>query len=319
VLPLALNNLAVLRCFEGDLEAAAALVEESHAIADVTGTGRITFGRLILAGFRGDKSVVSEQLEADTATPSVLGQPLLIAVGGHVRALLHNGLGHYDAALSAAQSGSESDAPYQTVWSLLELVEAATRCGNVEVAARALERLTERTEAAGTEWAMGLEARSRALVSTAADANDLYVEAIDRLGRCRIATELARAHLVYGEWLRREGRRVDAREQLRTAHDMLEVFGMEAFAERARRELAATGEKPRKRSAETRGDLTAQEAQIAQLAREGYSNPEIGAQLFLSPRTGEWHMRKVFAKLGINSRRELGAALDTKRRTASMP
>jgi DNA-binding CsgD family transcriptional regulator len=312
VLPLALNNLAVLRSFEGDLETAASLIEEADAIADVTGAGRITFGRLILAGFRGDESGVSEQIEADTATANLLGTGLLLAVGEHARALLHNGLGRYDAALRAAESGSEWDAPCQTVWSLPELVEAATRCRKVEVAADALERLTERTQAAGTEWALGLEARSRALLSTASDADALYVEAIDRLGRCRIAPEQARAHLLYGEWLRREGRRVDARDQLRTARDMLERIGMDAFAERAHRELSATGERPRKRSAETRGDLTAQEAQIAQLARDGYSNPEIGAQLFLSPRTVEWHMRKVLAKLGISSRRELEMALGTK-------
>jgi DNA-binding CsgD family transcriptional regulator len=316
VLPLALNNLAVLHSFEGDLEAAAALVEESDAIADVTGAGRITFGRLILAGFRGDESGVSRQSKADRATASARGEALLLAVGGHAHALLNNGLGRYGAALPAAESGSTSDAPCQTVWSLPELVEAATRCGKVEVAASALERLTERTQAAATEWALGLEARSRALLSTSADAADLYVEAIDRLGRCRIAPEQARAHLLYGEWLRRQGRRVDAREQLRTAYDMLERFGMDAFAERARRELIATGERARRRSAETRSDLTAQEAQIAQLARGGHSNPEIAAQLFLSPRTVEWHMRKIFAKLGISSRRELDTALNTKSPTA---
>ena len=194
-----------------------------------------------------------------------------------------------------------------SVRALPELVEAATRCGGHETAADALERLTERTQAARTESALGIEARSRALLADGPAAEDLFREAIDRLARCRIALERARAHLLFGEWLRREGRRIDAREQLQTAHDMLAGFGMSAFAERARRELTATAGKPRKRSAESRDDLTAQEAEIADLARDGYSNREIGAQLFLSSRTIEWHMRKVFAKLGVSSRKELGA------------
>jgi DNA-binding CsgD family transcriptional regulator len=309
VLPLALNNLAVLRTFEGELEAAAALVEEADAIADVTGAGRIPFGRLILAGFRGDEEAVLAQIDADTGPAIARDEGLLITVGAHARALLYNGLGRYGDALSAAERGSEWDALCTTVWSLTELVEAATRSGETGLAADALERLTERTQAAGTEWALGIETRSRALIAADTDADELYREAIDRLGGCCIAPEQARAHLLYGEWLRREGRRVDARDQLRTAHDMLTAIGMDAFAERARRELAATGEKVRRRVAETRDELTAQEMQIAELARDGHSNPEIAAQLFLSARTVEWHLRKVFAKLGISSRRELETAL----------
>jgi ATP/maltotriose-dependent transcriptional regulator MalT len=177
------------------------------------------------------------------------------------------------------------------------------------MAKAALERLAVRTQAAGTDWALGLEARSRALLVADEACEELYTEGIERLARCRIATELARAHLVYGEWLREQERRVDARLQLRTAHEMLSTMGMEAFAERARRELAAMGETVRRERTDARDDLTAQERQIAQLARDGYSNPDIGAQLFLSPRTVEWHMRKVFAKLGIRSRRELETAL----------
>ena len=313
VLPLALNNLAWVRTFQGKLEEAETLVVESEAVTEATGAGRLTFGRMFLAGYRGDEPGVSEQVEIDRATAIARGETLLLVVGQHVSALLYNSLGRYDAALVAAQSGSEWDAPC-TVWSLPELVEAAARCGKDTLAIGALERLTERTQAAGTEWALGVEARSRGLVSEGASGEALYRESIERLGRCRIACERARAHLVYGEWLRREDRRLDARGELRIAHEMLTEMGMAAFAERARRELVATGEKVRRRTAETRDALTPQEAQIAELARAGNSNPEIAAQLFLSPRTVEWHMRKIFAKLEIGSRKELDTALSTRRR-----
>jgi DNA-binding CsgD family transcriptional regulator len=195
------------------------------------------------------------------------------------------------------------------MWALPELVEAAARTGNTQMATGALDRLAETTQAGRTDVGLGLEARCRALLSGGAAADKLYREAIDRLGRTRLYPELARAHLLYGEWLRREGRRVDAREQLRTAHGMFAAIGMEAFAERARRELIATGEKVRKRSVETRDQLTPQEEQIALLARDGRTSPEIGGQLFLSERTVEWHLGKIFTKLGIGSRRELHAAL----------
>jgi DNA-binding CsgD family transcriptional regulator len=194
-------------------------------------------------------------------------------------------------------------------WALTELVEAAARSGEPAVAAGALQRLAETTQAAGTDWALGIEARSRALVTEGDAAEGHYREAIERLGRTRIRVELARAHLLYGEWLRRGGRRLDAREQLRTAHEMCTAMGLEAFAERARRELQATGETVRKLSVETRDELTPQEAQIARLAGDGQTNPEIAAELFISPRTVEWHLRKVFAKLGISSRRQLRPAL----------
>ena len=174
---------------------------------------------------------------------------------------------------------------------------------------KALERLAAITAVAGNDWALGIEARSRALVSDGQTAQRLYLEAIERLGRTRLRPELARAHLLYGEWLRRENRRVESRAELRLAHEMFTAIGMEAFAERARIELLATGEKVRRRDAETRDELTAQERQIAQLARDGLSNPEIGARMFLSPRTVEWHLRKVFTKLGISSRRDLTKAL----------
>jgi DNA-binding CsgD family transcriptional regulator len=195
------------------------------------------------------------------------------------------------------------------MWALPELIEAAARSRHEDVAGDALARLAEFTRAGSTDFGLGIEARSRALLSDGEAAEGLYREAIDRLGRTKLRPELARAHLLYGEWLRRENRRGAAREQLRTAHEMLTAMGAAAFAERARRELAAAGETVRHRTVETRADLTAQEASIARLAVEGRTNPEIGAQLFLSARTVEWHMRKIFTKLGINSRRELGAAL----------
>jgi DNA-binding CsgD family transcriptional regulator len=242
------------------------------------------------------------------------GEGMVTTYSEYARAVLHNGLGQYRAALASAEAASVQDDLGLSGWLLPEVVEAATRSDQQEAAAGALERLTERTSAAGTDWALGIEARSRALRSDGTLAEALYREAIERLGRCRLATDRARAHMLFGEWLRREGRRVDAREQLRTAHDLLAAIGMEAFAQRARRELVGTGERVRKRTADTRDDLTAQETQIAQLAREGCSNAEIGAQLFLSPRTVEWHMGKILAKLEISSRRELDQALRTRSR-----
>ena len=225
-------------------------------------------------------------------------------------AVLNNGLGRYQDALAAAELASAY--PEELGFSncaLIELIEAAARSGEAERAAEALERLSATTRPSGTDWALGSEARSRALVSDGEVAERLYREAIDRFARSRPSVALARARLVYGEWLRREHRRVDARAQLRAAHEMLAAFGMEAFAERAARELLATGETVRKRTAETRDELTAQEAQIAGLARDGFSNPEIGARLYISPRTVEYHMHKVFRKLGIGSRNRLHAAL----------
>jgi DNA-binding CsgD family transcriptional regulator len=230
-------------------------------------------------------------------------------MGEYARAVLLNGLGRYEDALAAAQRACEYEDFGMVNWSLTELVEAAVRGGRLDVANTALGRLEERTHAAGTDWALGIQARSRALVDDSEDADTLYREAIERLGRSRIVVHHARARLLYGEWLRRENRRLDAREQLRTAHDTFGRMGAEAFAERARRELLATGETIRKRTAETLYELTAQEAQVARLAVDGCTNPEIGAQLFISPRTVEYHLRKVFTKLDIGSRKELRGAL----------
>jgi ATP/maltotriose-dependent transcriptional regulator MalT len=225
-------------------------------------------------------------------------------------AVLNNGLARYEEATSAALEATQNRSnPWFAVWALAELVEAAARGGDGETARDALERLAETTQPAGTDFALGIEARCRALLADGDGAEVLYREAIERFGRTKLRPELARAHLLYGEWLRREGRRVDARGQLRTAYELFDAIGMEAFAERARRELAATGAKVRKRSPDTRDELTPQEEQIARLARDGLSNPEIGAQLFISARTVEWHLRKVFTKLAISSRRQLRTTL----------
>ena len=239
------------------------------------------------------------------------GEGIGVATSEYARAVLCNGLGQYEEALAAACSASEYREVVAENWGLSELIEPATRTGRTDLATDALNRLASKARAAGTDWALGIEARSRALLSEGDRAEGLFSEAIERLGRTRVRAELARAHLLYGEWLRREGRRVDARAQLRAALDQFTSIGMEAFAERARMELLATGERARKRSVETRDDLSAQERQIARLACDGLSNPEIGARLFLSPRTVEWHLRKVFGKLGIRSRHELAHALAT--------
>jgi DNA-binding CsgD family transcriptional regulator len=227
----------------------------------------------------------------------------------YAAAVLYNGLGRYDQALAAAELACEYDDVGVLGWSLAELVEAAVRSSQPARASDALQRLSETTRASGTDWAAGTEARSRALLSAGQTAENCYREAIERLGRTRMRPAVARAHLLYGEWLRCENRRRDARAELRTAHGLFTTMGIEAFAERARRELLATGDTVRKRTVETVSELTAQEAHIAQLAADGHTNVEIGAQLFLSTRTVEWHLSKVYTKLGVGSRRELRRAL----------
>ena len=312
VLPMALHVLAIFRTLEGHLDAAEALLDESDRISDAIRVPRVLVGRPVLAGFRGDAAAVSKLVEVDQPLAIGRGEGVLLTFAEHARAVLGNGLGRHEEALVAAASASERDELWVSTWSLPELVEAAARAGRADAAAAGLERLSERTQATRTPLALGVEARSRALVSEGAEAEALYRDALHNLSRCRFASELARAHLVYGEWLRRNARRSDSCEQLQVAHEMLARMGMHAFTERARRELIAAGANVRKREAETRSDLTAQEAQIAQLASEGYSNPEIAAQLFLSPRTIEWHLRKVFAKLDVSSRKDIGAALRSK-------
>jgi DNA-binding CsgD family transcriptional regulator len=309
VLALALDYFAAILSFEGELDKARAIVAEADEITEAIDAPRYRLGRFPLAGLRGDEAALAALVAVTDPVAMARGEGAMLTKSEYAWALLYNGLGRYEEALPMAESVCSQDGETWTTLAMSEWIEAAARSGDGNTATAVLERFAERTSVAGTEWALGLEARTRALLARPTDAEPLYREAIERLGRCRAAPDHARAHLVYGEWLRRAGRRVDAREQLRTANEMFSNFGMEAFAERTRRELIATGENPRKRSADTRSDLTAQEAQIAQLAREGFSNPEIGAQLFLSPRTVEWHMRKVFAKLEITSRRQLDAAL----------
>ena len=310
LLPIALIERFGVLLFVGDLVAAASLVAEAEAVVEATGSHLAPQGAIALAAWRGDEAEASALIDAGRQEVVRRGEGLWLIATEWASAVLFNGLGRYDDALAAAEQAAEH--PHElgvSTWVPTELIEAAVRSGNPERAAGPLRRLREISRASGTDWALGVEARSRALVSEGDAAERLYREAIERLGRTRIRVALARAHLLYGEWLRREGRRMDSRGQLRTAHQMYAAMGMNGFAERARRELLATGETVRKRSVETLDELTAQEFQIARLARDGLSNPEIGAQLFISPRTVEWHLRKVFTKLGISSRRELRTAL----------
>ncbi|MCU1629059.1 MAG: putative transcriptional regulator, LuxR family [Pseudonocardia sp.] len=309
LLPLAVTYRAGVHVHAGEFAAASELLDEADAITEVTGNAPVSYMSLVLAAWRGQEARTVALVEASALDAIARGEGRAIVLAEYSTAVLYNGLGRYEGALAAAQRACEYDDLSFFGWALVELVEAGVRSGRPEIAAHALRRLGERTGASGTEWALGIEARSRALLSDGRAADALYREAIDRLARTRIAVHLARAHLLYGEWLRRENKRLDAREHLRTAYDRFSRFGAEAFAERARRELLATGETVRKPTAQTLAALTAQEAQIARLARDGHTNPEIGSQLFLSPRTVEWHLSKVFTKLDISSRRQLRHAL----------
>jgi len=309
VLPIALTYRAGVHVHAGEFAAASALIEEADMITEATGIAPLTYTSLVLAAWRGDEARALDLIEAGLRAAIARGEGRMIGLAEYATAVLYNGIGRYEAALAAAQRACDHEDLGLFGWALMELVEAAARTGATDVAATALERLGERTRAAGSDWSLGSEARSRALLSDGQAAEALYREAIERLERSRIAVNLARAHLVYGEWLRRENRRLDAREQLRAAHEMFSHFGAEAFAERARRELLATGESVRKRKVEKANVLTPQEEQIGRLARDGYTNPEIGHRLFISSRTVEYHLRKVFTKLDISSRRELRDAL----------
>jgi DNA-binding CsgD family transcriptional regulator len=309
-LPHALNSFATILVFCGDLPSAASLLEEGRSVQQATGISTAPYAALSFAAWRGQEAVAREVIEVAIREAGSRGEGWGVAFSEYTHALLCNGLGEYDEALVAAGRAREYSLKRAGEnFALPELIESATRTGRTDLAADALGRLARKARASGTDWALGVEARSRALLSEGDTAEGLFSEAIERLGRTRMRVDLARAHLLYGEWLRRERRRCDARERLRAAHRMLEEIGAEAFAERARRELLATGERVRKRTVATSSELTAQEAQIARLAREGLSNPEIGTRLFISAHTVQYHLRKVFAKLAITSRSQLDRVL----------
>jgi DNA-binding CsgD family transcriptional regulator len=310
LLPLALGVRIHVHVFAGELAAAASLSEESEAVTEATRIQLPRYGALAVAAWRGREAETLDLIEATTEQVVPQGQGLGVTATKWAAAVLYNGLGRYeDARAAAEQAGRPPLAMGWAHWTLVELIEAAARIGERQAAADVLDALTQTTSPSGTDWALGIEARSGALLSDGEEAERLYRAAIERLGRTRVRAEFARAHLVYGEWLRRERRRLEAREQLRMAHEMFTAMGAQAFAERTARELLATGERARKRTVETLGDLTAQEAQIARFARDGLSNPEIASRLFISPRTVEYHLRKVFAKLNIRSRHELHVVL----------
>jgi DNA-binding CsgD family transcriptional regulator len=307
-LPLAVRSRILLHAHAGELDEGAALIAEAQAVADATGSQLAPYGATGIAAWRGREAEATELIAANMRGVTTRGEGRGVT-SQYSAALLYNGLGRYDRALAAAERVCEYDDIGVLGWSLTELIEAAVRSGQPGRASGPLARLSETTRASGTDWALGAEARSRALLSEGETAEKLYREAIERLDRTRMRPAAARARLLYGEWLRRENRRKDARAELRTAYDQLTEMGIEAFAERARRELLATGDTVRKRTVETATELTAQEACIARLAVDGRTNVEIGTQLFLSTRTVEWHLGKVYGKLGVSSRRDLGRAM----------
>jgi DNA-binding CsgD family transcriptional regulator len=308
-LQFALIILAWSHLLAGELTTAALRIDEHRLISEVTGNAPVAYPQMVLAAWRGQESQASELIEASLQQATEGGLGRLVNFANYASSVLDNGLGRHAAALEAARKSFERDQVGFGPLVLPELAEAASRTGNMALLNDAIGWMSERTRSTPTEWALGIEARVRAFVSDGDVAENLYRESIERLGRTRIRPQLARGHLLYGEWLRRERRRVDAREQLRMALDILDGLGIGAFAERARRELLATGATARKRTVETSSELTAQEAQIACLARDGLSNPEIGIRLFISPRTVQYHLRKIFAKLGISSRNQLVGVL----------
>jgi DNA-binding CsgD family transcriptional regulator len=306
LLPNALNHLAALNVHSGAFATAAAQIAEIESITKATGLPPLHYSACMLAAARGDQAQAKAIFESSWRKATARGEGSALGGLGWFAALLHNGNGHYREALADARQAREHEDVMMYGRALAELIEAGVRGGRPDEAAAALDHLSERTRASSTEWALGIEARCRALVS---DDESLYQESIDRLGRSRAALDLARSRLLYGEWLRRENRRTDARELLRAAHESFNHMRARAFAERARRELLASGESVRRITADTRDALTPQEIQVARLAGDGHTNPEIGAQLFISPRTVEYHLHKIFRKLDISSRKELRDAL----------
>ncbi|WP_324277802.1 LuxR C-terminal-related transcriptional regulator [Blastococcus brunescens] len=304
-LPAALSFLSITSVLMGELARAGELAAEATTITRATGGVQLRHAHLILGAWRGDHAGTTALDASTTRDVAYPDGGTEVVLAQYAMAVLHNGLGNYSAAREAAARTCESQELSLSSAGLPELVEACVRDGHPEQAAAALEELDSRARATGTPWARGLAARSRALTSTGSTAEDGYREAVDELTNSRMTAHLARTHLVYGEWLRREGRRQDARNQLRTAHDMLTDMGAEAFAARAGRELRATGEHPRSRTTQPTDALTAQELHIARLVATGATSREVGEQLFLSPRTIEAHLRNIFRKLGITSRRQL--------------
>jgi DNA-binding CsgD family transcriptional regulator len=314
----ALHFLVRSHLLAGDLAAAAQAIEEERSIAEATGSSPVAYTEMTLAAWRGQEALTVELIERETAEARAHGIGRVSHFATYSASVLYNGIGRYDAACQAARQAFEHDHLGYTPFVVPEVAEAASRMGDAALIRQATEWMSERTSVTPSDWALGMEARVRALASGGDAAEDAYRESIERLARTRARMELARSRLLHGEWLRREGRRVDAREELRVAREMLLSMGAEGFAERARHELLATGEKVRKRRDDTRDELTPQEEHIARLARDGRTNPEIGAELFLSPRTVEWHLKKVFTKLGITSRRALRDALRQEREAAAV-
>jgi DNA-binding CsgD family transcriptional regulator len=309
-LPIAFNMRSTAYLYAGEFTPAASMAAQAESVTEATGSSIAPYGAVALSAYRGQEAQAAHVIQAATGDAERRGEGRALSFIGWAAAVLYNSVGRYEEALAAAQRGSEDSPAVQfAAWALVELVEAAVRSGVPERAAGAVQRLSDIARACETDWVLGVEARSRALVSDGQDAEDLYREAIDRFGRTRLRVELGRARLVYGEWLRRQRRRRDARDQLASAHEIFDSVGAAAFAERARIELRASGGQVRERAVETPDTLTAQEALIARLAGDGASNPEIAAQLFISPATVAYHLRKVFTKLGVSSRSQLARAL----------
>ena len=317
MLPIAFNMRSTAHLYAGEFTPAASMVAQAESVTEATGSSIAPYGAVALAAFRGREAQAAPLLQTATDDAERRGEGRALSYIGWADAVLSNSLGRYEQALAAAQRASEDSPAVQFAdWALVELVEAAVRSAVPERAAGAVQRLSAIARACGTDWVLGAEARSRALVSDGEDAENLYREAIDRFGRTRLRVELGRAHLVYGEWLRRHRRRRDARDQLGRAYEIFDSAGAAAFAERARIELRATGGRARQPTIQAPDTLTAQEALIARLAGEGASNPEIAAQLFISPATVAYHLRKVFTKLGVRSRSQLAPALPARQGAA---
>jgi DNA-binding CsgD family transcriptional regulator len=318
-LPILLNMTAMDAVWSGDFTAAASLIAEGAAVCEATGSRLAPYAAMMLASFRGKEAEAAPLIQSAIEEGAAAGQGVAVTYAHWVAAILYSGLGRYADALAAARQASEHNHPYVSAWTLPDLVEAAVHAGETRIASDALDLLAMRTRAGGTGEGLGVEARCRALLSEGKTAEGYYREAIGRLGPTRLRPELARAHLLYGEWLRRQRRRRDARDQLRTAFEMFDAIGMEAFADRAQAELDVTGEQARSRRAGATEMLTPQEAQVARMVIEHLSNREIAARLFISASTVEYHLRKIFRKLGVSSRGQLARKLQGRHRDTGTP